>query len=289
MIELVSERLKSLFNIEEDIFTIEKSGVNAILEKHGIEFEQLNIGGVTLVYRRTALDMPFKSPKDDSTESIEKARKVSEKLLKVNLEKYKFNFKPLCMPLDFIEENGVLKGLVLQKVEIKDGKILPLENETEVLRSDLVISSIGSLPEPIEGLNYEWSSLKMKDDDDYHVFGFDNVFAVGNAVTGRGNIQESKQHGRRITREIIDKHLTEDALEEWLTNLNASVRENTSKQINSIIEEISGREIQPDDIINSILIRTKELNNLHGYTSYAEWIKKHKPVRLEELLGKREE
>ena len=284
MIELVSEKLKSLFDIEVDVFTIEKLGVDKVLKTFGIDFEQLGIEGVNLVYRRTAKDMPLKSPKDDSKESIEKAKKVSEQLLETYLEKYKFKFKPLRIPVDYIEEENVLNGLILQKVDIKDGKVVPLENEKEVLKSDLVISSIGSLPEHIEGLQYEWSSLKMKDDGEYHVFGYDNVFAVGNAVTGRGNIQESKQHGKNITKKIIDEHLTEDALEEWLLNLNASIRKNTSKKIHSIINEISGKEIQPDDIITSILNKTKELNDANGYTSYTEWIKKQKPIRLEELL-----
>ena len=284
MVELVSERLKSLFNIEEDVFTIEKLGVDKVLEKFGIDFKQLGIEGVNLVYRRTAKDMPLKSPKDNTKESIEKAMTVSEQLLKTYVEKYKFKFKPLCIPVDYIEENNAFNGLVLQKVEIKDGKIIQLDNQKEILKSDLVISSIGSLPEQIDGLKYEWSSLKMKDGEDYHVFGYENVFAVGNAVTGRGNIQESKQHGQKITKKIIDTHLTEDALEEWLTNLNASIRENTSKQIHSIIQEISGKEIQPDDIINSIINETQKLNDLHGYTNYADWIKKNKPIRLEELL-----
>ena len=285
MIELVSEKLKSLFDIEEDIFTIEKYGVDKVLEKYGIDFKQLGIEGVNLVYRRTAKDMPLKSPKDDTKESIEKAKKVSEQLLETYVEKFKFKFIPLRIPFDYIEEDNSLKGLMLQKVWIKDGKVIPLENQNEILKSDLVISSIGSLPEQIDGLQYEWSSLKMKDDGDYHVFGYDNVFAVGNAVTGRGNIQESKQHGQKITQKIIDKHLTEDALEVWLTNLNASIRESTSKQIHSIIKELSGKEIQPDDIITSILKKTKELNDEHGYTNYAEWIKKQKPIRLEELLA----
>jgi len=284
MIELVSEKLKSLYDIEVDVFTIEKLGVDKVLEEYGIEYEQLGIEGVNLVYRRTAKDMPLKSPKDDTKESIEKAMKVSEQLLNTYLEKFKFKFIPLSVPIDYIEEDNTLKGLILQKVELKEGKVMPLEDQKEILKSDLVISSIGSLPEQIEGLQYEWSSLKMKDDGDYHVFGYNNVFAVGNAVTGRGNIQESKQHGQKITKKIIDEHLTEDALEEWLTNLNTSIRLDTSRQIHSIIKEIRDMEIQPDDIITSILNKTKELNDAHGYTIYADWIKKQKPIRLEELL-----
>lgn len=200
------------------------------------------------------------------------------------IEKFRFKFKPLSVPKNIIEEDGKFKGLILQKVRIYNGRIVPIENETEELRSEMLISSIGSIPEQIEGLQYEWSSLKMRKQVDYHVYGYDNVFAVGNAVTGRGNIQESKKHGKQITEKIIDLHLTDDAFEEWLINLNESIKTDVSKQITSIIHEISSQEIQPDDIIQSILDRTKVLNDKHNYTTYPDWIKQHRPIRLEELI-----
>lgn len=284
MIELVKEKLNELFKIDEDLFALEKYGIDSILQKHDIIFEELKIEGVTLVYRRNAEDMPLKSPKDDTIESIKKAKLVSKKLLEKYKEKYKFKFKPLSVPVNYIEENGDLKGLQLQKVRIYNGRVVPIENDFEFLKANILVSSIGSIPEKIEGLEYDWSSLKMKDNGDYHVFGFDNVFAVGNAVTGRGNIQESKQHGMQMTRRIIDNHLTEDAFEEWLTNLNDSIKSGVSDRIDSIINEIGNREIQPDDIIQSILDKTKSLNDKHGYITYSEWVNKHKPIRLEELI-----
>lgn len=285
MIELVSEKLKTIFDIDVDVFTIEKYGVDKVLEAHNLDFSQLNISGATLIYRRTAKEMPLKTPRDNTKENIAKAQEVSERLLNSYVEKYKFKFKPLRLPINFIEKDNQFKGLVLQKVEVKSGKIIPLEHEIETLESNLLVSSIGSIPEQIDGLEYEWSSLKMKQEEDYHVFGYDNVFAVGNAVTGRGNIQESKQHGQKITLEIIDKHLTEDALEEWLINLNKTIRSNVSKQVESIISEIKGKDIQPDDIIQSILKKTQKLNDGNGYKGYADWVKRHKPIRLEELLA----
>jgi hypothetical protein len=255
-----------------------------VLEEHKVTFEDLKINGVTLVYRRNAEDMPLKSPKDETQKSINVARDVSKKLLEKYIEKFKFNFKPLSVPIDFIEENNSLKGIILQKVQLYNGRIVPIENETEELRSDMIVSSIGSIPEQLEGLEYEWSYLKMRKDADYHVYGYDNVFAVGNAVTGRGNIQESKQHGKQITEKIIDLHLTDDAFEEWLTNLNESIKSKVSEQITSIIHEISSKEVQPDDIIQNILDKTKTLNDIHNYTTYPEWIERHRPVRLEELI-----
>ena len=80
MIELVKQKLLELFNINEDLFTIEKYGIDSILKKHNISFEVLKIEGVTLVYRRNAEDMPLKSPRDETLESIEKAKIVSKKL-----------------------------------------------------------------------------------------------------------------------------------------------------------------------------------------------------------------
>ena len=284
MIELVKDRLLKLFKIDEDIFELEKEGIDAILQKHNVSFEKLKIKGATLVYRRNAEDMPLKSPKDDTQESIDKAKVVSKKLLEKYKEKYKFEFKPLSVPINCLEKNGKLKGLKLQKVRIYNGRAVPIENNFEVLKTNMLVSSIGSIPEKIDGLEYDWSSLKMKDNGDYHVYGFDNVFAVGNAVTGRGNIQESKQHGKQMTRKIIDNHLTEDAFEDWLTSLNDSIKSGVSDQIDSIISEIGNKEIQPDDIIQSILDKTKSLNNKHNYTTYNNWVNKHKPVRLEDLI-----
>ncbi len=285
MIELVRNKLKDVFGIEEDLFNLEKKGIDKVLEDHNILYKKLKLKGVNLVYRRNADDMPLKSPRDDSKESLDKAREVSAKLLNNYLEKYKFTFKPLRVPIDFIEEDNTLKGLVLQKVMVYNGRIVPLENATEQLRSDLIVSSIGSLPEPIEGLPYEYSTLKMRKHVDYHVYGYDNVFAVGNAVTGRGNIQESKKHGQQITRKIIDTHLTDDALEEWLNNMNTSIKTRVKENINSIIEEIGTKEIQPEKIIKNILDQTQAINDKNGYTSYSEWIETRRPKRLEDIIN----
>lgn len=282
MIELVRAKLKEIYDIDEDLFKLEKYGINKVLNEHNISYDKLKIRGVNLVYRRNAEDMPLKSPRDESKESRDKARLVSTKLLNNYLEKYKFNFKPLRVPIDFIEKESTLKGLVLQKVMVYNGRIVPLENETEELRADLIVSSIGSLPEQIDGLPYEYSALKMRKHVDYHVFGYDNIFAVGNAVTGRGNIQESKQHGQKITRRIIDEHLTDDALETWLNNINNSIKETVSQNVDSIIEEIRSQDIPPDKIIQSILAKTKAINDKNGYSTYSEWTKRHLPVRLED-------
>ncbi len=286
MIELVKKQLFVKKGIEVDLFTLEKEGIDTILEKYNIDFNELEIGKAKLIYRRTAKDMPLKTPKDDTKESIEIAENVSEKLLNKYQEKYLFEFIPLSIPVNFVEKENKLTEVVFQKVQVENGKIKPIENSFFNIKTEMVISSIGSVPEKIDGLQYEYSSLKMREEADYHVFGFENVFAIGNAVTGRGNIQESKKHGQQMTEKIIDKHLTEEAFELWLTNHNNNIRSKVAEQLNSIVKEISDTKIQPESIIQKIINKTDAIHTKIGYTNYSSWTHKNLPVRLEELLKK---
>jgi NADPH-dependent glutamate synthase beta subunit-like oxidoreductase len=286
MIEKVKKQLLLKKGIDIDLFTLESEGVDKILEKYELNLNELGIEKAKLIYRRSARDMPLKSPNNELKESIEKAKKVSEKLLIKYVEKYLFEFIPYSIPVDFVEENEQIKELVFQKVEIIEGKVKPIENTFFNLKAEMIISSIGSLPEKIEGLNYEYSSLKMRGEKDYHVYGFDNVFAIGNAVTGRGNIQESKKHGRQMTEKIIDKHLTEEALEVWLTNHNNTIRSEVSKQLNTIVSEIANSKMQSEEIIQNIINRTNVIHKKIGFKDYSSWVKEHTPVRLESLIKK---
>ncbi|SNR30551.1 NADPH-dependent glutamate synthase beta chain [Lutibacter agarilyticus] len=283
MIELVKKQLYLDKGIDVDLFTLEKEGIPKVLAAHGITFEELNIGKAKLVYRRTAKYMPLKSPKDHTKESIEAAQKVSEKLLNKYLEKYAFEFIPLAIPVGFKEENGKLVAVVFQNVSLESGRIIPVENSFFELETAMLIASIGSVPEQISGLNYEWGTLKMKEPEGYRVAGFNNVFAVGNAVTGRGNIQESKKHGKQMTEKIIDEHLTNDALENWLTNFNSQIINDVDDQVLTISKQISKQQIQPIASIESMLQKVAEIHKNNNYTTYQNWVEKNIPIRLEQL------
>ena len=286
MIELVQKELAQRKGINIDLFTFEKNGILKILNEHNISLADLGLEGMTLVYRRTAYDMPLKEPRDNSQENIEKAREVSNKLLNKYVTNFLFKFIPLGSPIDKIEKNGKLDAVVFQKNQIVDNKIIHLEGKTFTLKTPLLISSIGSLPDRIMGLPYDGSTLKMENKDGYIVYGFSNVFAIGNAVTGRGNIQESKSHGNLMTNKIIDHHLEQDDLfEEWLINYNENLKSVVQVQIEEIDKEIKSKKIMPDDIIEGILNKTKALQKKIGYTSYEKWIKLKTPLRLEDMLN----
>lgn len=289
MIELVKKQLFVKKDIDVDLFTIEKNGIPKILEEHNVSLEELHIEKAKLVYRRIAKEMPLKSPKDDTLESIEAAKLVSEKLLNKYIEKYVFEFVPLSIPVNFTEENNKLTGVIFQNVSNKNGKIQPITDSFFEIKTSFLISSIGSVPEQIIGLEYDNSSLKMRKNADYHVQGFENVFAIGNAVTGKGNIQDSKQHGKQMTALIIDKHLSEDELEKWLTNYNSEIKAKVNQQINTIFDEISKHPIQSETILKDILNKTDEIHKRINYTNYLDWVKSNTPERLEDILKNKTE
>ena len=96
--------------------------------------------------------------------------------------------------------------------------------------------------------------------------GFSNVFAIGNAVTGRGNIRESKKHGELMTNRIIADHMEKgDIFEEWLVNYNENIKSKVQEQIAEIELEIHSKKIMPDYIIQSILERSKALQEKSGF------------------------
>ena len=283
MIELVQTALKAKKGVSVDMFTIEKKGVDTILEEYNTSLKELEIQPPTLIYRRNAEDMPLKSPKDNTPENVEKAKAVSRKLLEKYVEKYLFNFIPTSTPIGYLEEDGKFKGMVFQKLKSENGKLIPLD-ETFEIQSELVISSIGSIPEKIENLSYEGDSLKLKENSEYSVDGYSNVFAIGNAVTGKGNIQDSKQHGKQMTEKIISEHLTADALEDWLVAYNNEITSEVKKNVASIIVALEETVIPSDEAILQMEKRIAAWQEKVGITSYKEWISAHLPIRLENKM-----
>ncbi|MCK5637676.1 MAG: hypothetical protein KAH67_03115, partial [Flavobacteriaceae bacterium] len=100
MIELVQNALLKHKGLDIDLFTFEKKGILKILNELHLTLKDLKLKGMQLVYRRNAADMPLKTPRDNSKESILKAREVSDKLLKKYAENFMFQFIPLSSPLE---------------------------------------------------------------------------------------------------------------------------------------------------------------------------------------------
>lgn len=243
-----------------DLFALEKQGILKVLQKLGISWQELGLKGCTLFYRRRSQDMPL-IPIDEKVtpEKLEKVKSVREKLLGNFLSKYLFRFEPCCMPVGQIAEGDRLVGLIFQKTEVREGRAVGLPGTEFEARSPQIISSIGSLPEPIPGIELEWNLFKIPDPNTGRVAGFDNLFALGNAVTGTGNIRASRLHARKVAEWVVDQFLEKPA---------------ETRDIDSA----------GDEHVRRILERAHKLQERAGYDGdYDKWIERHRPIRLESM------
>jgi ferredoxin--NADP+ reductase len=265
---------------EVDLFTLDRS-IAKVLEELGYTLDDLGIKGCTLYYRRRIKDMPLSPKPPETPDEVSKVHKIQEKIFANYQKKYLFHVAPLHRPVDKIVEDDRLAGLVFQKTKIEDGRVVPLPGTDYEVRAPMVISSIGSLPESIRGIPMAGHIYRLCREDCCRVEGFKNVFAIGNAVTGRGNIRASQQHGKEIAETMARRYLNE------ATKYVKSFRE-AEEKVQSDLEHITGRldHFAPptDRQVRDIRARVKALQHRAGYDgNYLKWVDTHRPVRLEEL------
>ncbi len=284
MLETVLRALEKR-GLETDLFTLEKKGIPFVLKGLGISWEELGLKGCTLYYRRRNLDMPLNEiPSGIPPERAEKMKSVRQKLMRHAQAKYLFRFCPQRVPVQTIVEKDRLAGLVFRKTEVVEGKAITIEGSEFEVRSPLTISSIGSLPEPLEGLPMKWNLLDIESEETGKVTGFDNVFALGNTVTGRGNIRASLLHGRQVSNHLMDQFLAWSEQDyQKLIQLEADL---AARKAGRIAEFLKQKHLQTPDQIARILDRVKPFQQRSGYDGdYTAWAKKNAFTRLEQLIG----
>ena len=265
-----------------DMFTLDR-GINKVLDKLGYTLDDLGLKGCTLFYRRRDIDMPLSPLPTDTPEQLEKAQAVRKKIMDNFLSKYLFRFEPCWTPVDKIIKDGQLTGITFQKTKIENGRVVTVEGVQQDFHCPLAISSIGSLPEKIPGIPDRGSTFAVNEDDCCRLEGFNNVFALGNAVTGRGNIKESMMHGKQTALGIMDQHLNwqEEDYENWLRVSEKQVEE----QIANIVSAVQRERYISDEILESIQERISELQEASGYNdNFQDWVDKNLPERLEDQL-----
>lgn len=263
--------------IEENLFTLDRS-IAKVLEKHGLTLADLGLRGCTVYYRRRICDMPLYQPPTDAPEDLEKAQKVREKILSNYQSKYLFHVEPCHMPVDKIVEGDRLAGLVMQRTRVENGKVIRLPGSLYEVRAPLVVSSIGSIPEPITGIPMRWQTYEVDRNDLCRLAGFPNVFVLGNAVTGQGNILDSLKHGRDMSQAIADRYF--ETFEDKVREKENTVADNVA----GIAEYLENLPALTRDQYDWIHRRVAALQERAGHAGdFRDWIARHLPVRLEEL------
>jgi NADPH-dependent glutamate synthase beta subunit-like oxidoreductase len=278
MFELVQKALKERGH-EIDLFALDRS-IAKVLDEKGLTLEDLGIKGCTLFYRRRIKDMPL-SPGDPTTpEEVAKAEAVREKILNNYRSKYLFNVAANHVPVDKIVENDRLVGLIFQETEVINGKVKAIPGSEKEIRFPYVISSIGSLPDIISGIPSCGTTYEIEDEIFCRLSCYPNVFALGNAVTGRGNIKESLDHGREISQNVIEGYLANAE-----GDPNPAVLDRIASALEKLELEIREHKVNPATF-QSIMTQVKTFQDKVGYDNdYLAWVQKHLPERLENQLG----
>ncbi len=282
MLETVASALAQR-NHPVDILTLEKNGIGDTLKNLKLNLLDLSLHGCTLYYRRRIIDMPLAPmPPKAAAERKEKVYQVRERILKNYQQKYLFKVEECWQPVDKIIKKDRLNGLIFERTVHASGKTSGTGGERIRVESPLVISSIGSIPEKIPGLPYSHELLAIDNQLTGQIKGFDHVFAIGNAVTGRGNIRDSQTHGRDMSIQLMNNYLSLE--DKTLEKMVARNEHDTAEQARKISREVKKNDPLPRDQMAFILAKIKEMQTRAGYTgNYKKWIKQNRPVSLEEM------
>ncbi len=187
---------------------LEHDGIPATLQKNGLSQAELGVKGVTLYYRREKIAMPLASaPANATPQQLEKTGQVRAKVMDKVIDKYLVRFTPNHAPHAPILEGDRLVGLRFQRTQTVDGKLVNLEGQFVDVRAPLIVSSIGSIPMPVPGLPMKGELLDFASLETGQVSGFDNVFGLGNVLTGKGNIKESRKNAHVIAERVASAYL----------------------------------------------------------------------------------
>jgi NADPH-dependent glutamate synthase beta subunit-like oxidoreductase len=280
MLENVLAKLRER-GIEQDLVELEVKGIPKALEKHGLRYEELGLAGSTIYYRRRVEDMPLmEAPEGADAARLAKVEQGRRRMLDKAIEKYRFAIEPLCMPDGLLVEGDRLVGLRFRRTRMENGRPVPTD-ETFERRGAQVLSSIGSIPEPIPGIPTKGELFAFSDWSWGRLPGYPNLFSVGNVVTGKGNIVASRKHATAVSREAIERFLGVGDMEGHAGEgalLEGAVA-NARAAADGIHAEISAHAPPPAEQGNAILARVRERQRAVGYGGdYAAWLARVRPV-----------
>jgi ferredoxin--NADP+ reductase len=264
--------------IEEDVLHLEHAGIPDALKAHGLGWDDLGLTGATLYYRRRIEDMPLAEVPDDADAARRaKFETTRRRILEKAMQKYAFRVRPLMVPVGLLTDGDRLAGLRFQHTRVDGGRAVPVPGEMEDVRAPLVVSSIGSIPEPMTGIEQDGVLYRYVDWDLGRLDGYDTVFSTGNVVTGKGNILASRKHSIQVSTHVIERFLglNGHAGEEQLLDVvRAPVAETAAK----VGDWIAARPRMSPAQVEHVLARVHARQRDVGYDgAYREWIARVTP------------
>ena len=265
--------------VEVEAVAMEHVGIAETLGAHGLSAEELGIKGCTLHYRRRMRDMPLAAVKDPTPAQLEKLETTRARIMEKVMRKYLVRMEECCVPIAPIEDGGRLAGLVFRRTAVEDGRLREVEGSDFEARAPLVVSSIGSLPQPIEGIPIRDDLYEFDATEQGALRGVDGVFGLGNVLTGKGNIRDSRVNASVVAEHIIENLLgvsdTPDAIDDVSDALHEEFRARSQPLVD---QALAGAKLPPARIA-PILERVKRRWDAVGYAGdYRAWIEAHHPA-----------
>ena len=274
------ERALAARGVQTTMHELEK-GIPAVLKAHGIDPQSLGVKGCLLLYRRREQDMPLAQPPDQATpEQIAKTEQVRQKMLRLAREKYLFRFQDRRLTTGLLVENGRLVGLRVAETKIEGRTAQPIPGTEQDLRAPLVISSIGSVPERLPGVAIQGEYYTFSDEDLPRYAGSEQVFGVGNVVTGQGNIRVSLIHSQKVTKHLVENYLSGFKAEGASLSRPAEAR--GAGEAQAVMEKVRALPALAPSEVDRIKRQIRQEQERVGYTGdYDSWIAQVTPPDLE--------
>jgi NADPH-dependent glutamate synthase beta subunit-like oxidoreductase len=266
--------------VDEDMLHLEHEGIPAGLAAHDLTWDKLGLRGATLYYRRRIEDMPLTDiPEDADPVRRQMFEATRRKILEKAMQKYCFEARPLRVPVGLLVERDRLVGLRFQHTRVENGQAVPVPGQFEDVRAPLVVSSIGSIPEPMPGIEQDGVLYRFVDRDLGRLEGYDTVFSTGNVVTGKGNILDSRRHSIQVTKYVAERFLGLNG--DHVGEEQVLGKTGASEAVARVAERISARPPLAPDQVEGILARVRVRQAEVGYDGdYVKWLASVTPPDL---------
>jgi NADPH-dependent glutamate synthase beta subunit-like oxidoreductase len=264
--------------VEVDAVAMEHAGIAETLDAHGLSAEELGVSGCTLYYRRRMRDMPLTTAKNPNPALLEKLEGTRVRIMEKVMRKYLVRMEECSVPIAPIEDGGRLAGLTFRRSAVEGGRLSEVDGSDFEVRASLVVSSIGSLPQPIEGIPVKGDLYEFDSAERGVLLGVDGVYGLGNVLTGTGNIRDSRVNASVVAEHIIENLLGVADTPDTIDDMSDALHEEFRARVQPLVDRTLSRDKLPPEQIARILERVRGRWDEIGYGGdYPAWIEKHCP------------
>ncbi|HET8931944.1 MAG TPA: hypothetical protein VFN67_00820 [Polyangiales bacterium] len=266
------KRALAVRGIHVPIVELEHQGIPKTLAAHDLTVELLGIAGATIFYRRRVQDMPIAFPKDNSPEQIKRTEIVREKMVKILADKYLLRVKDCHIPVSTLTDGERLRGLCFRRSRMENGKLTEVPGSDYDVESPLVVSSIGSVPEPVLDVPRRGELYDFVDAATGGVRGLTGVFGLGNVLTGQGNIKDSRENAHEITEGAVMDYL---GLRDGVRAVPALG--GRSEAVAAVVDRaVAGPKASPEELRGFMSFVYSRWREVDYPGDYSTWIERHR-------------